>query len=140
MSEIKENTNSKPSRNMLPVVILVLLAVAFVTIYFLAKPAVSKGSKHITVHVTHLDQSVNTFEYDTDAEFLRPVLCEDNGLISGSEESFGLWIKTVDGETANEANQEWWGYSVNGETAMYGVEQQPVTDGDVIDFVLNVGY
>lgn len=140
MSEITENTNQKSLRKWLPAVLLVALIAAFTIIFFIAKPSVSKGSKHITVHVTHLDKSVRTFEYDTDEEFLRPVLCENNGLISGSEEAYGLWIKTVDGETADDTKQEWWGYSVNGETAMYGVEQQPVNDGDVIDFVLNVGY
>jgi len=140
MSEITEKTNSKPTLRWLPVLLLAALALIFVIIFLVARPSVSKGAKHITVHVTHLDQSVNTFEYDTDAEFLRQVLKEENGLIDGSEEAYGLWIKTVDGETADDTKQEWWGYSVNGEMAMYGVEQQPVTNGDVIDFTLNVGY
>ena len=47
---------------------------------------------------------------------------------------------TVDGETADESKQEWWGYSVNGAFAELGVDSQPVADGDVYDFVLNVGW
>ena len=49
-------------------------------------------------------------------------------------------MHTVDGETANDANQEWWGFNVNGALAEYGVDGQVVTDGDVYDFTLNVGY
>ena len=47
---------------------------------------------------------------------------------------------TVDGETADESEQQWWGYSVNGTFAELGVDSQPVADGDVYDFVLNVGW
>ncbi len=32
------------------------------------------------------------------------------------------------------------GYSVNGTFAELGVDSQPVADGDVYDFVLNVGW
>lgn len=47
---------------------------------------------------------------------------------------------TVDGETADESEQQWWGYSVNGTFAELGVDSQPVAEGDVYDFVLNVGW
>lgn len=47
---------------------------------------------------------------------------------------------TVDGETADENEQQWWGYSVNGTFAELGVDSQPVADGDVYDFALNVGW
>ena len=42
--------------------------------------------------------------------------------------------------TTDESKQEWWGYSVNGAFAELGVDSQPVADGDVYDFVLNVGW
>ena len=35
---------------------------------------------------------------------------------------------------------QWWGYNVNGTLAEYGVDGQVVTDGDVYDFTLNVGW
>lgn len=133
-------TQENKSKKWMPVVVVIALVVIFGAAWFCLKPAAQKGSKHITVTVVHLDKSEKTYDYYTNQEFLRPVLCEDNGLISGSEEAYGLWIKTVDGETADDSKQEWWGYTVNGETAMYGVEQQTVTDGDKIVFTLNVGY
>ena len=49
-------------------------------------------------------------------------------------------MTSVDGEAADESKQEWWGYSVNGTFAELGVDSQPVADGDVYDFVLNVGW
>lgn len=140
MSEESTNTTAASKSKWLPAVILLALIAVFAIVFLVARPKAVKGSKHITVNVTHLDESVKTYQYDTDAEFLRQVLCEENGLISGSEEQYGLWIKTVDGETADDTKQEWWGYDVNGEMSMYGVEQQPVADGDVINFKLNVGY
>ena len=60
--------------------------------------------------------------------------------IEGTESEYGLYVTTVDGETADESKQEWWGYSVNGTFAELGVDSQPVADGDVYDFVLNVGW
>jgi len=136
-----ENTTNKTSfKKWLPAVVLLAFLVIVAVAFLVLKPGTSAGAKHITVEVNHLNQSKTTFEYDTDAEFLRQVLCEENGLISGSEEAYGLWIQTVDGETADDTKQEWWGYDVNGEMAMHGVEQMPCNDGDFIVFTLNVGY
>ena len=75
----------------------------------------------------------------TDAEYLSGALEQEN-LIEGTESEYGLYVTTVDGETADDSKQEWWGYSVNGEFAELGVDSQPVADGDVYDFVLNVGW
>ena len=49
-------------------------------------------------------------------------------------------MTTVDGETADADQEQWWGYTVNGEFAEYGVDEQPINDGDVYVFTLNVGY
>ena len=65
---------------------------------------------------------------------------EQENLIEGTESEYGLYVLTVDGETADENEQQWWGYSVNGTFAELGVDSQPIADGDVYDFVLNVGW
>ena len=65
---------------------------------------------------------------------------EQENLIEGTESQYGLYVTSVDGEAADESKQEWWGYSVNGTFAELGVDSQPVADGDVYDFVLNVGW
>lgn len=102
-------------------------------------PQASAGSKSITVNVDHLVGDDTSFSIQTDAEFLREAL-ESENLIAGSESEYGLWVETVDGETADESQQQWWGYDVNGQMSNYGVDSQPVTDGDVYDFTLNVGW
>ncbi len=123
--------------------IVLIALIAVVLIFFFAYKAFGPkpvtGAKHITVTVQHLEGDKKTFEHDTDAEFLEQALNEME-LVEGEQTQYGLWIKTVDGETADDAEQQWWGYDVNGEFAQYGVSEQPVADGDVFDFKLNVGY
>lgn len=116
-----------------------LLAAASLTAYSCLAPKTQAGSKAITVNVDHLEGEDTTFIVSTDAEYLRAAL-EQEGLIAGVEAEYGLWVTTVDGETADESQQQWWGYDVNGEMALYGVDEQVVTDGDVYDFTLNVGW
>ena len=128
---------NKKTRNLL--IALVVLCLAAFIIGKLVLPAVNAGSKNITVNVKHGDESTKTFKYKTDAEYLGEVLLEKK-LIEGTESQYGLYVTTVDGETADESKQQWWGYDVNGEMAMVGVDQQPVADGDVYDFTLNTGW
>ena len=117
----------------------VLLAAASLTVYYRLVPKAREGGKTVTVNVDHLEGEDTTFTVSTDAEYLRTAL-EQEGLIAGVEAEYGLWVTTVDGETADESAQQWWGYDVNGEMALYGVDEQVVTDGDVYDFTLNVGW
>ena len=119
------------------VLILVLVIAAMVAAWFIFGPNGVAGKKTITVEVTHLDGTTNTFEVKTDEEFLRPVL-EEQKLVSGTESEYGLFIDTVDGEYADPGKNEYWLYTVNGEMASYGVDQQPVEDKDVYAFSVSV--
>ena len=120
-------------------VIVLVLAVAALVTWQVTKPDTQSGSKTITVNIDHLDGDDTSYTIVTDAEYLRGALEQEN-LIEGTESEYGLYVLTVDGETADEAEQEWWGYSVNGAFAEFGVDSQPVADGDVYDFALNVGW
>lgn len=120
------------------VVLVVLVAVAAVC-WFAFGPKAVAGGKTITVDVTHKDGTMKTFEITTDAEFLRGALEQEN-LVQGDETEYGLYILTVDGETADEANQEWWGYTKSGEQVNYGVDSCPIADGEHYEFTLNVGW
>lgn len=128
----------KKSTLILYCLIVTLLVGAF-TVWRVYKPTAQEGSKTITVNVDHLEGTDTTYTVSTDAEYLRAAL-EQESLIDGVEAEYGLWLTTVDGETADEDAQQWWGYDVNGEFALYGVDEQVVTDGDVYDFTLNVGW
>ena len=121
------------------VALVLLMALALFTVMILTRPQGQTGSKAVTVKVEHLEGEEKAFSYRTDAEFLRQLL-EEAGIASGPETQYGLWIQTVDGETADDSKQQWWGYTVNGVFAEYGADQQPVADGDVFVFTLNEGY
>ena len=123
-------------------IVAVLFAVLFIgaaAAYLCLRPSTTEGEKTITVRVEHLQGDPAEYRFTTDAEYLRQAL-EEQDLIAGEESDYGIWVQTVDGETADESLQQWWGYNVNGEYGQYGVETQPVTDGDVYEFVLNEGW
>jgi len=132
-----EKKSSK--KGLIALVVVLALAVAALVIWQVNKPAAQKGGKEITVNIDHLNGDDTSYTISTDEEYLRGALEQEN-LIEGTESEYGLYVQTVDGETADESKQEWWGYSVNGEFAELGVDSQPVADGDVYDFVLNVGW
>lgn len=101
--------------------------------------AVSVAAKAITVKVVHKDGSEKEFPIETEAENLRAAL-EPDGLIAGEESEYGLFVKTVDGETVDDANQEWWCLTKDGEMTDTGVDDTKIADGDVYTFTLTVGY
>lgn len=98
----------------------------------------SAGSKTIEVEVQHLDGSTAEFTVHTDEEFLAPAL-EHEGIISGEQTEYGLFIDTVDGEFADSAANQWWTFTINGEYGSYGADAQPVTDGDTYVFSVYEG-
>lgn len=126
-------------KGLIAVVALVVAVVVIGGIYLFTRPAVSKGDKHIVVEVVNAEGTSKEYEYDTDEEYLRGVL-EPAGLIAGDESEYGLFVKTVDGYTVNDANQEWWCFTQGGETLNTGVDTTPVADGDHFEITLTVGY
>ena len=133
---MQKKTNKK---GLIALVAVLVLAAAALIVWRVTRPAVQQGGKEITVNIDHLNGDDTSYTIVTDAEYLRGAL-EQEDLIEGTESEYGLYVLTVDGETADESKQEWWGYSVNGAFAELGVDSQPVADGDVYDFALNVGW
>ena len=99
----------------------------------------SVSTKTITLQVVHKDKSKKDFEIATEAENLREAL-EQEKLIGGDESEFGLFVKTVDGETVDDANEEWWCLTKGGEMWNNGVDTTELSDGDAYEFTLTVGY
>ena len=133
--------NTKPSRfslkKALAAAALVLLAAALAAVYaaFGAKPVA--GSKHVTISVVNSKAETTTYSLKTDAEYLRQAMDEAEGLTySGTEGAYGLMIDTVNGETADySVDASYWSFNVNGEYCNYGIDQQPVNDGDAFSIV-----
>lgn len=133
-------TEQKNTRKILIALIglMVVIAVLF-GVYHFTRPAAVQGAKTITVEVIHKDASEKTFEYRTDREYLGEVLT-DEGLVSGEEGAYGLFITTVDGETADDTDQEWWCITKDHEKMNTSADQTPITDGEKYELTLTVGY
>lgn len=121
------------------IAVLAVLVAAVLTVNVFLAPKTQQGAKTITVNVEHLEGEDKTFTHSTDQEYLRGAL-EEMGIVEGEESTYGMWVTAVDGETADESKQQWWGYTVNGEFSSYGVDSQVIADGDTFTFTLNVGY
>jgi len=134
-----EKPNMKRKQTLIAVAAALLLLLGSLAAWTALRPQEQVGSKTITVRVDHLVGEDKSFTIHTDEEYLRAAL-DSVQLIDGSEQEYGLWVTTVDGEVADDAQQQWWGYDVNGEMGQYGVDQQVIADGDVYDFTLHVGW
>jgi len=130
---------SKKAKKILAVIILLVLVAASVFAYVQLSPKGSTGDKTITVLVIHGDSSQKEFSITTDAESLQDAL-EPEGLIEGEEGPYGLFIKTVDGETADDSKQQWWCITKGGESLMTGISDTMIVDGEQYELTLTVGW
>lgn len=122
----------------LGVVVFCVLAVVLVAVWQSNRPEAEVGGKSITVTVTHKDGSEQDFSYRTDKEYLGELLAEE-GLISGSEGPYGLFVDTVDGETAVfEEDGGWWQLTCNGESAQTGADAVVIEDGAVYHWIYTI--
>jgi len=76
-----------------------------------------------------------TFTIHTDGTTLRQAL-EENSLIAGDESDYGLYVKTVDGMTADyDADGLYWAFYKSGEYLMTGVDTTEIADGEQYELV-----
>lgn len=88
-----------------------------------------------TVTVVHADGTSKDFTYETDEEFVGPVL-QKAGLIKGNAGPYGLEIVEVDGEKAvYEEDKAYWAVYEGEEYALQGIDTTPVKDGGVYKLV-----
>lgn len=93
-----------------------------------------EGAKTLSVEVTAEDKTI-TFTIHTDAENLRGAL-EENGLVSGDESEYGLYVKSVNGIAADyDADGYYWALSKAGEYLMTGVDDTLIADGEQYELV-----
>lgn len=124
--------NKKPMNKKLlaGVLALVIVVAALIGIYFATRPATSAADKTITATVVANGEE-EAFTIHTDEEYLRGAL-ESIDLIAGEESEYGLFVTTVNGITADDANQEWWCFTKGGESLNTGVDSTPIADGDAL--------
>lgn len=129
----------KNTKIVLGVVALVVVVAVLLGVYFAARPDAVEGAKALTVTVVHGDGSEKVFDVHTDAEYLAEALIE-NEIVEDNQTEWGLYILTADGETADEANQEWWCMTKAGEMCMYGASETVIADGESYELTFTVGY
>ena len=87
------------------------------------------GAKTVVVEVKAEEEMV-TFTIKTDKDTVGAALLEHE-LIAGEESEYGLYVKVVNGITADyDTDQSYWAFYVNGEYATSGVDTTEITEGD----------
>lgn len=97
-----------------------------------------EGEKHITLTVTYEDETSQEYAIDTTAQYLKEAI-EGEVELGGSDSEYGFYLESVNGVTADyDADGAYWAIYVNDEYGMYGLDTQPVTDGDHYALVYTV--
>ena len=131
-------THTAPGKNKHFIQLITALAAVFIVMaglllcYSRFGPRPEGGRKHITVEVVYKDGTSDSYDIETDAEYLEQALGNAKGLtVEGSRtEQFGLMIETVNGVRADyNQDQAYWAVELEGEPCNYGVSQQPIRDG-----------
>ena len=128
---------SANKKKIIAVAVLLVLVAAAIVAYVCLKPSGAEGGKTITVQVIHGDGTQKDFTISTDSENLRGAL-EQEGLISGDESEYGLYVTTVDGETADSNLNQWWCFTKDGEMLMTGVDDTMIADGEHYETFIDI--
>ncbi len=100
---------------------------------------VGEGNTVFPFTVVDKDGNETEFEVHTDKETVGEAL-EELGLIDGDEGEYGLYVKTVNGITADyDADGVYWAFYVNGEYAATGVDSTPIAEGESYSFKAEKG-
>lgn len=93
-----------------------------------------EGKTMFLFTVVDKDGNETNFEIHTDKEIVGEALL-DLELIAGDEGEFGLYVKTVNGITADyDVDQTYWAFYVDGEYAMTGVDATNIEEGKTYSF------
>ena len=85
------------------------------------------GAKTVVVEVK-ADEQIVTFTVNTDKKTVGDALLEHD-LINGDESEYGLYVKVVNGITADyDIDQSYWAFYVNGEYASSGVDTTEIDE------------
>ncbi len=88
-----------------------------------------EGAVSFNFTVVDKDGNETKFVIHTDAETVGAALLE-HGLIEGEESQYGLYVKKVNGILADyDVDQTYWGFYVNGEYGMSGVDTTNIEAG-----------
>lgn len=135
-----ENSKKTNKKVLFGILGLVVLIAVMACVYLAFKPKATAGSKAITITVVNKAEEAKSYDVKTDAEYLRQAMEEAKGLtFEGTESEYGMMVETVNGELADyNADGAYWAFYVNDEYCNYGIDSQPVADGDAFSIVYTV--
>ena len=92
------------------------------------------GSTQFAFLVTDGDGNTESFDIHTDETIVGDAL-QSLGLIEGEDGEFGLYVKTVNGITADyDTDGTYWAFYIDGEYATAGVDATDVVPGATYEF------
>lgn len=95
---------------------------------------IGEGDKSFVTEVVDADGNTVKFTVQTNEKTVGGAL-QKLGVIDGEEGDYGLYIKTVNGITADyNKDGVYWAFYVDGEYAMTGADMTDVVDGTVYTF------
>ncbi len=92
-----------------------------------------EGKNQFDFKVTHKNGIVKKFEIKTNFSSVGAALSSLK-VIAGDDSEYGLYVKTVDGETLDyDTDGMYWAFYENGNYASAGIDQTTITDGVIYE-------
>ena len=92
------------------------------------------AKKSFTFIVVDKDGKETSFTISSDKKTVGDALLEE-GLIEGENGAYGLYVKKVNGITADyDTDKTYWAFYINGEYAMSGVDTTEIVEGATYSF------
>jgi len=123
-------------KTLFAVAALAVVAALMLGLWYFTRPETQAGDKTVVVEVVHAGGNSREFTCQTDEEYLGPLLLEEK-LAEGEQGAYGLFITTVDGETAQDSLRQWWCITKGGERVDTGVDTTPIADGDHFELTMS---
>ena len=100
--------------------------------------ALGEGATSFIFTVVDADGTETKFQINTDASTVGEALLALE-LISGDDSEYGLYVKEVNGITADwDVDQSYWAFYINGEYALTGVDSTEINPDNAYSFVKTV--
>ena len=91
--------------------------------------SIGEGKTAFSLEIVHSSGESKALTVHTDADTVGAALLA-LGVIAGEDSSYGLYVKTVDGETLDyETDGKYWAFYVGGAYAATGVDQTAAEEG-----------